>query len=152
MRSESPRRVLHPQLIKRPSYVSFAAHEYRALWRLIRRLFASTAACPPCNGWLLSQAMSGPAVPGRFSFRFSRQPAHVTVDYTVQGLAVEGRPQVRTPTFSRAAFTLMLSRGGVPLPVLANVVLNERRSPGAARCGTSGFIYSYDVRAREYRR
>lgn len=38
--------------------------------------------------------MSGPAVPGRFSFRFSRQPYHVTVDYTVQGRAVEGRPQV----------------------------------------------------------
>lgn len=39
--------------------------------------------------------MSAPAVPGRFSFRFSRQPSCITVDYTVQGRAVEGRAQVR---------------------------------------------------------
>lgn len=38
--------------------------------------------------------MSGPAIPGRFSFRFSRQPSCITVDYTVQARAVEGRPQV----------------------------------------------------------
>lgn len=33
-------------------------------------------------------------MPGRFSFRFSRKPSCVTVDYTVQDSAVEGRPQV----------------------------------------------------------
>ena len=43
---------------------------------------------------LVLQAMSGPAIPGRFSFRFSRQPSCVTVDYTVQATAVEGRAQV----------------------------------------------------------
>ena len=47
--------------------------------------------------------MSGPAVPGRFSFRFSRQPSCVTVDYTVQARAVEGRPQVREEKNAGAA-------------------------------------------------
>lgn len=45
--------------------------------------------------------MSGPAIPGRFSFRFSRQPYHVTVDYTIQGRAIEGRPQVSNSHFLR---------------------------------------------------
>eukprot|EP00903_Cladosiphon_okamuranus_P014466 g13421.t1 len=45
------------------------------------------------------QAMSGPAVPGRFSFRFSRQPSCVTVDYTVQARAVEGRPQATVMSY-----------------------------------------------------
>eukprot|EP00904_Undaria_pinnatifida_P004685 jgi/Undpi1/14217/HiC_scaffold_9.g03866.m1 len=45
------------------------------------------------------QAMSGPAIPGRFSFRFSRQPSCVTVDYTVQGIAIEGRPQATVMSY-----------------------------------------------------
>ena len=60
--------------------------------------------------------MSGPAVPGRFSFRFSRQPSCVTVDYTVQARAVEGRPQVKGFTPTRSAG--LPRRGGGKVLVL----------------------------------
>lgn len=97
--------------------------------------------------------MSGPAVPGRFSFRFSRQPSCVTVDYTVQARAVEGRPQVKkdadTDVATRRGSKLKVQSSKLFLVVLLACVFVLYRACVIVLAVWPPFVFQASVPARK---